>query len=46
MQHISKAGLEIADFEDLRPHYSLWLDRLEAREREAIACVRPERPLF
>ena len=35
MQHLSKAGLEIADFEDLRPHYartvSLWLERLEAR---------------
>ena len=47
MQHLSKAGLEIADFEDLRPHYartvSLWLERLEAREREAIACVGPER---
>jgi len=47
MQHLSKAGLEIADFEDLRPHYartvSLWIERLEAREREAIACVGPER---
>ena len=47
MQHIAKAGLEIADFEDLRPHYArtlaLWLERLEAREREAIACVGPER---
>ena len=47
MQYFSKAGLEIADFEDLRPHYartvSLWLERLEAREREAIACVGAER---
>jgi cyclopropane-fatty-acyl-phospholipid synthase len=47
MQHVSKAGLDIADFEDLRPHYartvSLWLDRLEKREHEAIACVGAER---
>ena len=47
MQQLTKAGLEIADFEDLRPHYArtlaLWLERLEANEREAIACVGPER---
>ena len=47
MQHISKAGLEVVDFEDLRPHYArtlrLWLDRLEASRDEAIACVGPER---
>ncbi len=47
MRHLDKAGLEIADFEDLGPHYartvSLWLERLEMREREAIACVGPER---
>ncbi len=47
MQHLGKAGLEIVDFEDQRPHYvrtvSLWLERLEAREREAIACVGVER---
>ena len=47
MQQIGKAGLEIADFEDLRPHYArtlaLWLERLETREVEGIACVGPER---
>jgi cyclopropane-fatty-acyl-phospholipid synthase len=44
---VTQAGLEIADFEDLRPHYartlSLWLSRLEARKHEAIAIAGPER---
>jgi cyclopropane-fatty-acyl-phospholipid synthase len=47
VQHVTQAGLEIADFEDLRPHYartlSLWLSRLEARKHEAIATAGPER---
>lgn len=47
MQRIGEAGLEIADFEDLRPHYirtlALWIERLEAHECAAVAYVGPER---
>jgi cyclopropane fatty-acyl-phospholipid synthase-like methyltransferase len=45
MREIGEAGLEIADFEDLRPHYvrtlALWLERLKAHERAAVAYVGP-----
>ncbi len=47
MRCILQAGLEIADFEDLRPHYvrtlSLWLSRLEAKKQEAIQLAGAER---
>lgn len=47
MEHIARAGLEIADFEDLRPHYArtltLWLERLEANKDRAIQLAGPER---
>ncbi len=43
----SRAGLEIADFEDLRPHYPLtllaWVGRLEAARDQAIAAAGIER---
>nr|WP_253203813.1 cyclopropane-fatty-acyl-phospholipid synthase family protein [Methylosinus sp. KRF6] len=44
---IADAGLELADIEDLRPHYArtlrCWSRRLESRAAEAIACAGPER---
>ena len=44
---MSRAGLEIVDFEDLRPHYPptliAWARRLEARQDEAIATAGVER---
>ena len=44
---ISRAGLEVVDFEDLRPHYPLtllaWVRRLEAERDRAVAAAGIER---
>ena len=43
----SRAGLEVVDFENLRPHYPLtllaWVRRLEARREQAVAAAGLER---
>ncbi len=44
---VAKAGMELADIEDLRPHYARtllhWVRRLEARRDEAIRTAGAER---
>jgi cyclopropane-fatty-acyl-phospholipid synthase len=46
LTELSRAGLEFADAEDLRPHYALtlqhWSQRLEARRDEATEAAGPE----
>lgn len=47
LKEIALSGLEVADVEDLRPHYArtltLWSQRLEARRDEAAALAGAER---
>ncbi|HZV20605.1 MAG TPA: cyclopropane-fatty-acyl-phospholipid synthase family protein [Hyphomicrobiales bacterium] len=47
VKHLTVAGFEILDFEDLRPHYTrtlaLWLAKLESSREAAIAFAGEER---
>ena len=46
VHEVARCGLELADVEDLRPHYAQtlirWVERLEARRDEAIAAAGAE----
>jgi cyclopropane-fatty-acyl-phospholipid synthase len=47
VEHAARAGLDVIDIENLRPHYTEtllhWVRRLEARRDEALALVGPEK---
>ena len=47
LEHLSRAGLDVADVESLRPHYARtlwhWVNRLEANQDEATKLIGEER---